>query len=504
MGNKERILKNTAFLYLRSIVSMLLRLYTSRLVLQALGVEDFGVYQAVGGLVAMTSFLTSTLSVASNRFISYELGHGDSAAVNRVFSTLVNIHFIFSLVILLLIETAGLYFLYNNLDIGSMSVKSATWVLHFSALSLVLSINSVPYNCMLISKENMSYFAYIDIFGEILKLLVAISLALFSGERIIYYAALMFAQASLIQLIYVCVCRKKYDEARYRFIHDVSLLRRIAAFSGWTSLASFSSMIKTQGVTLVINLYIGPLLNAAVGIANQVNNAVRTFSTNFQMSFVPQIIKSYAVDDYGKMNRLTTSGAKLSTYLITIFAVPLMLESDYVLGVWLVDVPEHASVIVVLILIETMVQTMTCTGNTAIRATGKVAMFEVVYNVCELLALPFMLVWMNYSAEYYIPFVTMIVFMVLSSFVKVFFLKRQVPQFNMRNYVLGILFKCPMLAILASGVAITVQSLMAENFARLVVVTIVFELVFGLSVYIVGLNSEEKVMLRGLIKKIKK
>ena len=501
-GRSGRILKNTAFLYLRSIVSLVLKLYTSRIVLEALGVEDFGVYQVVGGLVVMFSFLNSTMAAATQRFLSYEIGLGDAESTRRVFSTTVNIHLILSVVVFLLVESVGIYLLNTKLDIGNVDDFTAQCVLHFTALSLVLTINSVPYNSLLISRENMSYFAYIDIAGEGMKLLVGFSLSLFTTDRLIYYAALMFAVALAIRLTYAIVCHRKYAESHYMRIWDKALIRKIASFSAWTTLSSISFMVKAQGVALILNVFLGPILNAATGIANQVNSAIKTFSQNFQMSFMPQIVKTYAREEFTSMNSLVFSGAKLSTYLLMALAGPVMLEIDYLLDLWLVTVPPHSGVIVVLVLIESILQTMTCTGNTAIRATGRVMWYEIVYNGIELLALPVAIVLLYCNAQYYVPFVVVITFTSVSSIVKLMFMKHLVPQFKFRPYLFNV-FLHPLIFMALSLVLpiVVVQQHIGVGFGRLLLCAVLYEMVLISCIVAAGLNAKERDLVKKLVRK---
>lgn len=500
----NRILKNTIFLYVRSIVSLALKLYTSRVVLEELGIEDFGVYQLVGGLVVMFSFLNSTMASATQRFLSYEIGIGDVYRIRKVFSTTVNIHLLLSIFVLLLVESIGMYFLNTFLDIGNVDASTAQWILHFTALSLVFTINSVPYNSLLISRENMSYFAYIDIAGEVFKLLVGLSLSIFSSDKLIYYAMMMFAVSLIIRVSYSWVCRKKYKESHYYFTWDKHLIRQIASFSGWTSLSAISYMVKAQGVAMVLNVFFGPMLNAAVGIANQVNSAIKTFSQNFQMAFMPQITKTYARGEYAQMNKLVFSGAKLSTYLLMAIAGPVILEIDYFLELWLVKVPEYANYIIVLILLESILQTMTCTGNTAVRATGRVKWYEIIYNSVELLALPASVFILFTSTQYYIPFVVIIGFTVLSSSVKLTFIRRLIPGFRLRQYVINVFLKCFLFIAIAIAVPVMLLNGFDGSSQRMVMSAMIYELVLISLIILVGLNNSEKDLLKFIILKNKK
>ena len=502
MDNKKRILKNTIFLYIRSLFTLIISLYSSRLILEALGVENFGVYQLVGGVVAAVSFLNSTLSSATQRFLAYEIGLGNSSKIQKTFSMAVNVHLIFSLILFAVIMGVGAYLLNNHLDIGSVNKMDAILVLLFSALSMVLTVNSVPYNSFLVAQENMAYFAYIDIFGALLKLGVVFLLFVFDSKRLVLYALFLFIVSFIVQVLYYTVCRIKYGDARYSRFWDAKLAKTMLSFSGWTSLSAFAYMIRTQGLSIILNIFFGPLLNAAIGISNQVNAAVRTFSQNFQMSFAPQIVKSYARSEYEKMNNLIFSGAKLSTYLLIIFSLPIIIETDYILHLWLKTVPPYAPLIVKLVLIETIIATLTCTGNQAIRSTGNVKFFELSYNLFEIFSLPLIILILYFFKVYYLPLVIIILFMFLSSFIKLHFLKKQIPGFNMKNYVLSVMAVTIILTIISVIFPTYLCNELSPGFVRFVINSLVFEISFWGLVIWKGLNQAEREMLKGVVNKI--
>lgn len=502
MDKKDRILKNTVFLYIRSFLTLLISLFTSRVVLEALGAENFGVYQVVGGLVAAISFLKGTMSSATQRYLSFEIGIGDSEKIRRTFSTAVNVHVLFSGIIFIVIMIVGEYFLWNHLDIGNINISVAQWVLLFSALSVVLTINSVPYNSFLIAQENMSYFAYIDILGALLKLCVGYILFCFSDNRLFLYALMMFIISLILRLLYITVTKSKYSDAEYHFIWDVKLMKNMLGFSGWVSFAAFAYMIKTQGLSIILNIFFGPLLNAAIGIGNQVNTAVRTFSQNFQMSFAPQIVKTYAKKEYTLMNRLILSGAKLSTYLLIFFSLPIIIEARFILGLWLKEVPRYAPVIVCLILVETIIETLTCTGNQAIRATGRVKWYEMSYNLFQLLALPTIIVYLYFGQTYYMPSLIIVTFIFFSTFIKLFYLKSLIPDFDSKTYISQVIVQVFVIILVSVCLPILCCHYMQASFLRLGLNVVLFESVFISMVVYKGLAKEEKDMMLKTIRKI--
>jgi O-antigen/teichoic acid export membrane protein len=456
----------------------------------------------IGGLVMMFSFLNSTMAAATQRFLSYEIGLGDPIRIRKVFSTIVSIHILLSIIVFILIESVGVYFLNTKINLGDVNKFTAQCILHFTALSLVLTINSVPYNSLLISKENMSHFAYIDIAGEVMKLFVGFSLALFTSNKLIYYAILMFMVAFTIRVTYIIVCHRKYPENRYMAIWDKDLIKQIATFSGWTTVSALSFMVRTQGVSLILNVFLGPFLNAAVGLSTQINSAVKTFSQNFQMSFVPQIIKTYAQQEYGVMNHFIFSGAKLSTYLLMILAGPVMLNISYLLNLWLIKVPPYTAPIVILVLVESIIQVMTCTGNVAIRATGRIMWYEMLYSGIGLLALPVMILMLYKFTFYYIPFLIVIAFTIISSFVKLLFLKKEIQNFDIANYIINIFIKSTLFMVCSITIPIIVTHCINNSFWKLVLSSVLYESILFFCIIMIGLNIKEKLLIKSLTRKI--
>lgn len=504
MKKTQTIAKNTIFLYIRSIVSLIIQLITSRLVLKGLGVEEFGVYQVIGGLVTMFAFFNTSLSSSTQRFITYAIGKNDINQIRKVFSMSINLHLILSIIIFLLIEFFGYWFLSNKINIGNnVSYNTAYFILHCTALSLVVTINSVPYNSLLISKEEMKYFAYIDILGAFLKMILAFSLSIVTGKHLIYYASMMLLITIFIRFLYSYICKRKFTESKYIFLWDNQLFKDMSGFITWTSLSALSYMFRTQGIGLILNVFWGPVLNAAQGIASQVNGAVKTFTQNFQISFNPQITKSYAQNNFGYMNLLVFSGAKLSLILILLISVPVILEINFLLNIWLIKVPPHTSILVVLVLIESIVLTYSCTSNTAIRATGKIRTFELTYNIFILLAFPAIYIVLKYYQLYYIPLLILIIFEFLSVFIKFYYLKKVLPDFNISIYFRKVILRISALALLASMPLCAIKFYWDDSFLRLIFSTVVFCILFSFLVFKWGLNYKEKELVVYYIKKIK-
>ncbi len=410
-SKSKRIAKNTLFLYFRSIVVMLVAFYTSRVILSALGEDDYGIYNVVGGVVAMLSMLTGSLSSAISRFITFELGKGQKDTLQKIFSSSVTIQMVISLIVLVLAETVGLWFLNTYMNIPAERMFAANWVYQFSIITFIIGLLSVPYNAEIIANERMSAFAYIGMLDAFGKLLIAFLIMKSPIDRLIFYAALMCLFSLIIRFIYAVYCRRNFEECRYSFVWDKSLLRQMFGFAGWNFIGVASGVLRDQGGNILINIFFGPAVNAARGIAYQVNNAVSTFVTNFMTALNPQITKSYASGDRDYMMKLIFHGARFSFYIILLLSVPILMNTDYILGLWLKEVPEHTVIFVQLVLIFTMSESISNPLITAMLATGNIRNYQIVVGGLQLLNLPVSYVLLRMGAA---PEMVMVVAVVIS------------------------------------------------------------------------------------------
>lgn len=328
--NTKRIAKNTLMLYVRMLFGMLVSLYTSRVVLQALGVEDYGIYNVVGGVVAMFSLLSGSLSAAVSRFLTFELGRNDLVSLRKVFSSALCVHALLALFVLVLSETLGLWFLNYQMNIPADRMIAANWVFQFSLFSFLLGLFSVPYNASIISHERMGIFAFVGIGDTLLQLGIVLFIA-FGGicsDKLIVYASLLVVKGMLFQLFYFYYCRKSFKECRFKLSLDKQLLKEMTGFAGWNFIGASSAILRDQGGNILLNLFYGPALNAARGVANQVSNAIGSFVGNFMIALNPQITKSYAAAEYGYTFSLIFRGARFSYYLLLWLALPVLLNTQ--------------------------------------------------------------------------------------------------------------------------------------------------------------------------------
>lgn len=395
VSNNKRIAKNTLFLYFRTFLIMLVSLYMSRVVLEALGVEDFGIYSVVGGIVAFFSIISTSLSGAIVRFVTFELGRGDKERLRHVFSSSVTIQIGMAIVIFLIAEIVGTWFLNTRMNISEERMEAANWVLQCSILTFVVNLLSVPYNAIIIANERMSAFAYISILEAFLKLGVAFFLSLSSWDKLKVYALLLFMVALIIRLVYGFYCKRHFEESSYHFTFDKKLLREMSQFAGWSLIPNTAYLLNTQGVNMLINIYFGVTVNAARAIATQVETAIGSFVGNFTMALNPPITKAYASGEKEYMTDLVCKGTKYSFFIIYLFVVPLVLEAPTILSLWLKNVPAYAVVFTRLVVFSTLMMQMGNSMLAAILATGNIRRYQITVTLLGSLVFP--LSWLAYQ-----------------------------------------------------------------------------------------------------------
>ena len=410
-NNNKRIAKNTLLLYFRMLFMMVVSLYTSRVILNALGVEDFGIYNVVGGVVAMFSVISGSLSAAISRFITYELGKGDQSKLNKIFSASVTIQLLLSLIIVVLIESVGVWFLNAKMTIPLDRMVAANWVLQFSIVTFVINLISVPYNAAIIAHEKMSAFAYISILEAVGKLAIAFLIMVSPIDRLVFYAILMCVVAIIVRFAYGYYCKRNFAECTYHFHWDKKILMNMFGFAGWNFIGSSASVLRDQGVNVILNLFCGPVVNAARGIAIQVNSAISGFVNNFMVALNPQITKSFATKDFEYMFSLIFQGSRFSFYLLLILSMPVLINTDYILLIWLKTVPEYAVVFVKLTLILAMLESLSYPLVTAMLATGNIKKYQIWAGGLNLMNFPLSYVVLKLG---YTPYATMYIAIVIS------------------------------------------------------------------------------------------
>lgn len=411
--NTRRIAKNTLMLYVRMLFGMLVSLYTSRVVLEALGVEDFGIYNVVGGLVSMFSLISGSLSASVSRFLTFELGRGDSERLRRIFSTAVWIFVAISIVVMLLAESLGLWFLNTHMTIPANRMVAANWVFHLSVAGFMLSLLTVPYNASIVAHERMSVFAYIGILDVLLRLLVVLFVAYapVPADHLVLYGFLQLAAGILLQAIYWTYCRRHFQECHVERRFDCQCWREMTSFAGWNFIGSVSALLRDAGGNVVLNLFFGPMVNAARGVSQQVNNAVFGFVNNFLATVRPQITKSYAVGDMDYMMTLIFYVSRFSFYLLLCLSLPILFNTEFILGVWLKTVPDHTANFVRLVLLYSLCEVISYPLITVMLATGRIRNYQLVVGGLQMMNLPLAYVSLRMGA---VPESILVIAIVLS------------------------------------------------------------------------------------------
>lgn len=492
----KRIARNTLMLYLRMLCGMLVALYTSRLVLQALGEEDYGIYNVVGGVVAMFSLVSASLSSSVGRFLTFELGRGNREGLKRIFSTSLTIHLIMALVIVALAETVGLWFLNTRMTIPAERLGAANWVLHASTLAFAVNLTGVPFSASIISHERMGAFAGIGILDILLRLLVVLLVAWEAdGDRLICYAWLLAAESVLMRVVYWVYCRRNFAECRVPPGFDPQYWRTLSSFAGWNFIGCTAGLLKDQGVNILLNLFFGPVVNAARGIANTVNGLLASFSGNFMTALNPQITKSYAAGEREYVFSLVERGSRFSYYILLLLALPMLLETEFVLDLWLKSYPAHTVNFVRLILLLSLCDILSNTLITLQTATGRIRNYQIAVGGMLLMNFPLSYLALRCGLA---PEFTMVVALGVSVcclLLRLGFLRTMVGL-SVRRYLRSVCLNVLLVTVVAAVVPALVHSWMAEGWLRFIgggVLTVSCTLA---SIYRVGCTARERLFIR--------
>lgn len=474
---------------------MLVTLYTSRVVLNTLGVSDYGIYNVVGGVVAMFGFINSSMASATQRYITFALGKGDLKRLQTVFSTALQIHFLIAALIVLLGETVGLWFLYEKMQIPADRMDAAFWVLQCSILSTVVMIISVPYNADIIAHEKMSAFAYISILEAVLKLAVVYALLLSPYDKLIFYAFLILAVQLLIRFCYNSYCHKHFFESKYKHIWDKSLFKEMTGFAGWSMFGNLSAVLFGQGLNMLLNVFFGPVVNAARAVAVQVQNAIQQFVGNFQMALNPQITKSYAKGEMEEMHQLMFRSARFSFYLLFLLSLPVLFETNFILTIWLKTVPENTVTFLRIMICTSLIYSLANPLIVANQATGKVKKYQAICGSILLMILPISYVCLKLGCPAYSVFIVHFIMESITQIVRMVML-RPLIGIRVRDYFINIYKKVSFVIILSIIVPFFVYENLNDTILRFFIVCIVCVLSVGTVVYTIGLSNNERVFVR--------
>lgn len=496
------IVKNTLLLYGRMLLLLAVSLYTSRVVLAVLGIDDYGLYNVVGGIVSMFSFVNLAMSNSSNRYIAFALGKGDATELKEVVDATCMIHWLIAGLILLLAETIGLWFLLNKIVVPEGREVAAFWAYQFSIISCVISIVSVPYNALIIAHEKMGTFAFVSILDAMLKLLIVFLIQISGFDKLILYSVLMVCVVLIDRIIYRVYCHRFFEESRNIRFRRVPQLKEMSLFAGWSLFGNLAFMGYTQGLNILLNTFFGPSVNAARGVAVQMEGAIKGFVTNFQTAVNPQIVKSYAHGEMQRLHNLIYASSKLSFFLLYCMVLPVCVESDAILNIWLKDVPNHTVVFTILILMISLCEPLRNPIDRANMATGNIRKYQIIEGCMLMAILPIAYCVLRLGGAPYTVFIVQLGMIYLVQVVRLFIV---CPKINMskREYLIKVICPIVYVTLSASFLPILLFLLIPKSIISTIAVVAVSVVSVLICSYYLGLTTNERLLVRSKIMEIR-
>lgn len=484
------------------LLILFVSLYTSRIVLNTLGVEDFGIYNVVGGFVAMFGFLNNAMTSTTQRFFSFEIGKGDKIQLNNVFNMSINVHILIALLILIFAETFGLWFLNNQLIIPIDRLVAANLVYQFSILTLLVNILSVPYNAIIIAEEHMSVFAVVSVVEVSLKLLLVFILQWYGLDKLVLYSILIFSISIIIRVIYGIYCRSKFQESKFKFYWNTSLFKQMLNYVSWMLFSTSAEMLSAQGLNMLMNVFFGVTVNAARAISYQIQAAVHSFVVNFMIAVRPQIIKKYAKNEFSEMFNLVFSASKFSFFLLFYISLPVLILTKTVLLWWLKIVPDYTVIFTKLIIIDLFFTVLFTSLTTVSQATGKIKIYQIAVSISFIVVFILSYLFFNLGYPSYFAFVIMIAVSIVSLYIRLVVLKKLI-NFPVKDYVKKVLFRIFFVVLLSIPIPLIVYSIVDDYIIQFIFVTVTSIFCITLAIMIVGVNREEKLFLKNKLLLVK-
>ncbi len=496
--DNRRIAKNTIFLYFRMLLTMAVGLFTSRVILASLGVVDYGISNVVGGVVAMFGFLNAAMTTSTQRYLTFELGRGDTERLKLTFMTSVYIHVIIAAMVVMLAETIGLWFLKAKIVIPAGREIAAMYCYQFAILSTVVSILSYPFNAAIVSHEKMGAFAYISILDVILKLAVAYTLYTVSFDKLIAYSALMLAVQVFMTSVYVIYCKRHFDETHFRRVWDTRLLKEMGTFAGWNMWGNVAYILFTQGINILLNMFFGPVVNAARGVAVQVQGAIMNFSGSFQTAINPQITKTYSQNDLDNMHRLIYRSSKFTFFLLLCLSLPVILETNAILNVWLTTVPDYSAIFLRLMLCISILDAMANPLMISAAATGKVKVYQSVVGGILLAVVPISYIVLKLGGTPYSVFIVHLCICVIAFIVRLFIIKPMI-RITLSEYFANVVTRCLAVAVPAVAMSVLAKALLPQSLMGAAAVCCISAATAAMFTYRIGLTRHEREVVNGKI-----
>lgn len=490
--NNKRIAKNTLLLYIRMLFMMLISLYTSRVVLKTLGVEDYGIYNVVGGVVAMMGVLNGAMSTSIQCFLNFELGTGNKVKLRQTFSMSLNIYILFALIFVILAETIGIWFLNTHLLIPQDRMAAANYVFQFSIFATVISLLSNPYNAAIVAHERMDIYAYTSIFEVLAKLGIVYLLLVISFDKLIGYGLFLTCTSCLVTFIYYFFCKRHFEECRYKPYWDKPLFRQLFSYFSWNLFGSTAGLVKTAGLNILLNMFFNPVVNAARGIACQVNNVLMQFFNNFYTAVRPQIIKYYAQGDKTSMMNLVFRSTKYSFFLCLFVSLPVMIEAPYLINLWLGQTPEHVISFTRLIIIISIVDALAAPIMTAAHATGRIKIYQFVVGMITIFNIPISYCFLKFVSTSPISVYVISLSLAVVAFVVRLWIVKRLVGFSIRVYFNTVILRIIVLAVLSAILPLTLHFILKPGFISCATVVITSFLSSGIIIYALGMSGNER------------
>lgn len=496
--NNKRIAKNTLFLYMRMFVMMLTTLFTSRIVLDVLGAADYGLNNVIGGVVVLFSFLNSALLSATQRFLNFHLGRKDYKQTNVVFCMSVNTYLLLALLVIVLGETLGLWFVNTKLNIPQERIYAAQWVYQFTLVQFIINLLRVPYNASIIAYERMNFYAYLSLIEVIAKLVVVYLLYITSFDKLIFYSFLYTIVPLVITIIYKLYCNRQFDITHYHAFWDKKAFKEMFSFSGWSLFGSLANLSAQQGMNILINIFYGVTVNAAAGIANQVSHSVYGFISNFQTAFQPQIVKTYAAKETERFHKLIFQTSKFSYFLVIVLILPIMFTLDELLAVWLKQVPEYTAIFCRLILVFLSIEAITAPLWMSVQATGKIKNYQILMASLIFLNFPIAYIVLKIGLPVYSVWVVRIFVNIMTMTARCVYMKKKL-EFPLLPYLRNVIVPVLLVTIVALPVPGILYYFIDGLWQKLFVIGFTTLIITMLDVYFVGMNLREKELVKTMI-----
>lgn len=500
-ANNKRIAKNTFLLYFRMLAIMFVSFYTVRIVLDKLGAEDYGIYNVVGGIVFLFAMISNTLSSSTQRFLSYEIGSSNKQSnLRKIFKTNITFYLLLCVLVVLLSETIGLWFLNNKLIIPADRLTAANWVFQFSIMAFLCTIITVPYTATIIAHEEMKAYAWISILEVILKLFIVFCLSIYPMDKLILYSFLFFVSSAIVSMAYIIYCKRHFEECKFGIYYNKQMYKEQLSFIGLNFYGSITFILRMQGVNILLNLFFGPLVNAARALAFKISSAINSFVLNFMIAFKPAITKSYASHNIQDTFKLTFLGVKASYFMLLLIAIPCISEMDFILKIWLKEVPKYAILFSCLAILEALFESLSHPLESLSQATGEIKKYQLITKTIELFNLPFCYIFL---LNEFPPETTMFISISLSItgfFVKLVLLKEQI-KFPLQSFIKQVL-----LPLVFTTISIVILSYTIKMMDMPAIPTIGINIILcAITIIIIGLSTYERQKLFSSIrKKIKK